>query len=323
MNDTIAYNTARHIITCARIMRASKDFDEGLNQVLLTIKDLVPCDRVYILLTNCWPAKVTHEWTAPGKLSASDIFTHLGQNNVSSVSVKVEKYAVQVTQAEDFREKHPDIYEDMLRHGMRNTLTAPLYENGVMFGNVGLDNFEMSKSVNTLEFMQALAFFLASEIQTHKLMQQLSELSNADLLTGVQNRNAMNQKIDQIQGGSLGVLYADINGLKSVNDNQGHEAGDRLIKRGSGILMQIFDRMDVYRAGGDEFVVLMKDVSEENFMERVKRLTDILEKTKEVSMAYGYRYTESCMDPETLIRETDEAMYQNKNAYYQKNKRLR
>lgn len=311
-------NTARHIISCEKLMRTNKNFSEGLHQTLLAIKDLIPCDRIYVLETDCKPVRIASEWAAPGLPSASVIFSHLPESNVRNVDTVMKSQDVVVITADEFKEIYPDSYKDMMRNGLRNTLSAPLCDGGVPFGNLCLDNFDFNAALDAREFMQALAFFIASEMQTHRLMERLSALSNMDSLLGVKNRNAMNHALDELVAspGSLGVVYADLNGLKVENDSYGHEAGDRLLKRAADVLTQCFGEESVFRAGGDEFVVLMAGVSEYDFMAQVRRLGEALDDLDNLSMSYGCRYRTVCEDPEVLMREADKAMYEDKASYY-------
>ncbi|MDD6825081.1 MAG: diguanylate cyclase [Oscillospiraceae bacterium] len=73
-----------------------------------------------------------------------------------------------------------------------------------------------------------------------------------DTLSGVYNRNAMNNRIDEYYSKkialpySIGVVFADINGLKRVNDQEGHQAGDRLIQSAAQLLKDAFSGYDIY-----------------------------------------------------------------------------
>ena len=56
------------------------------------------------------------------------------------------------------------------------------------------------------------------------------------------------------------VVFADLNGLKRVNDEKGHNAGDRLLRTASAKLSQVFCDCDIYRAGGDEFMLILSQI---------------------------------------------------------------
>ncbi len=97
-------------------------------------------------------------------------------------------------------------------------------------------------------------YFIASEIANHMLLTRLRELSRTDVLTGIMNRNEMNNRIDELREGKaridrLGIVFADLNGLKRVNDQFGHVEGDRMPKESSAVLRQVF--------AGDEWQEVM------------------------------------------------------------------
>jgi diguanylate cyclase (GGDEF)-like protein len=80
-------------------------------------------------------------------------------------------------------------------------------------------------------------FLISAEIAGYKMMKRPEITSYSDMLTGVMNRNAMNNRITGIieetenLAEPYGVVFADLNGLKRVNDEQGHAAGDLLLKK--------------------------------------------------------------------------------------------
>ena len=92
-------------------------------------------------------------------------------------------------------------------------------------------------------------------------------MANTDSMTGVRNKHAYSEYESNlntmIRAGELNqkiaVLVCDINGLKHVNDTQGHAAGDRLIKEACDLICEHFVHGAVFRIGGDEFVVILHD----------------------------------------------------------------
>jgi len=90
------------------------------------------------------------------------------------------------------------------------------------------------------------------------------EKANTDALTGVKNKRmyddferSINQHITDGVCDDFSLVICDINGLKNVNDNYGHKAGDDLIRSASQIICNIFKHSPVFRIGGDEFVVIL------------------------------------------------------------------
>lgn len=147
---------------------------------------------------------------------------------------------------------------------------------------------------------------------------RLERLSYCDTLTNVMNRNALEQMLssEMYREKSVAVIAADINGLKDVNDTLGHEAGDRLIVDVAGALSQVFSRSKVYRTGGDEFVVILQDFSEDECVRCIQRVREIL-KQKNASAALGYAYSHVYQSNITELKSlADKEMYADKSRYY-------
>lgn len=100
----------------------------------------------------------------------------------------------------------------------------------------------------------------------HKMKEQLVYIKNLayyDSLTGVKNKTAYEEVVSQLEDhmrakeAMFAVVVMDINNLKHINDNYGHELGDRLISDGISIMKKIFPKERLFRIGGDEFVALL------------------------------------------------------------------
>ncbi len=105
--------------------------------------------------------------------------------------------------------------------------------------------------------------------ERHRLLDEIRSLSLIDELTGLSNRRAFftlaDQRLQLLERRSALCLlvFADVDGLKWVNDELGHEAGDRLLLEATRVLRSTFRRTDlVARLGGDEFVILADEASE-------------------------------------------------------------
>ena len=102
----------------------------------------------------------------------------------------------------------------------------------------------------------------STRMRLKKFNHKLKEESRTDALTRMQNRNAYEMdfyKIAKRCKESLGCIYIDINGLKTLNDNQGHEAGDEMLKYVAERILCHFGEEFSYRIGGDEFVAFSID----------------------------------------------------------------
>jgi len=153
------------------------------------------------------------------------------------------------------------------------------------------------------------------------IIRSLEEASYKDTLTGFKNRRAYFEAIERIERGSyetesLGVVFADVNGLKSMNDNFGHLAGDSLIVHVGEKISAAFPNADIYRMGGDEFVVLDYSVERETFDKKVLLLKNSW--TESESASIGAVWMPMAHHMEKYMAMADRKMYQDKNAYYDK-----
>ena len=111
-------------------------------------------------------------------------------------------------------------------------------------------------------------------------------------------------------------MFADMNGLKQVNDSQGHMAGDQLLKNAAMILQSTFPGAEIYRAGGDEFLVLLTETDEEEMLQKIGELRQKSEMFDNVSFSVGYSLPAHNQDIRKALSEADERMYADKENYY-------
>ena len=143
-----------------------------------------------------------------------------------------------------------------------------------------------------------------------------------DDMTGFYNKNKLLNDLEKLNepDRNVAVIYWDVNQLKFVNDTYGHERGDRLIARIAGTIRLVSandnDNARTYRYGGDEFIMIIPDGTEEvaiSFIDRWNKLMEPLQKDSKIpiSASVGYacgRYA----DINEIISEADERMYENK-----------
>ena len=107
------------------------------------------------------------------------------------------------------------------------------------------------------------------------MQSELKRMSYCDDLTGLHNRNSyisVLQKLEKNPPDSLGVVFVDLNGLKRINDQQGHDSGDKYIRDISRIFSRYFRGDDLFRIGGDEFVFLCPNIPERVFYAKIAAL---------------------------------------------------
>ena len=228
---------------------------------------------------------------------------------------------------EELETQDPEWVRSMREGGVYNLVLVPLRRDNSIIGYLYVVNFDTDKVVEVKEMTELMAFFLTSEIVNYLLVNKLDRISKIDPLTGISNRRAMIERMQSltVSGRTVpfGVVNIDLNGLKTVNDVQGHEAGDRLLVQAGEILRKVFYDEDLFRTGGDEFVIITDDISRETFENKVERLRKDVHKNSEVSFAIGAFWTDGSVDVTTAFRNADEMMYADKEMFYKTHPELR
>ncbi|MGX8703804.1 MAG: GGDEF domain-containing protein, partial [bacterium] len=147
--------------------------------------------------------------------------------------------------------------------------------------------------------------------------------ANTDSLTGVRNKHAyseneaaINQQIQAGQLEKLALVVGDINGLKYVNDTQGHAAGDQLIREACALICEYFTHGAVFRVGGDEFVVVLQGKGYDTMpdvMEELNRKVEENIKNNAVVISLGCSVLEQGdQQLRDVFERADQMMYERK-----------
>ena len=223
---------------------------------------------------------------------------------------------------EVLRERNPLWYDSLKESGIDTIALFPLKSRNEHLGYMWAGYFDAERSARVKEILELTTFVLGAEVGNYLMVNKLRELSSRDMLTGVMNRNEMNNYVDWLSGlpdaqkKPVGILFTDLNGLKQVNDSQGHEAGDALLRNAAAALKELFDARNVYRAGGDEFVVILTDVSPEQIEDRARELRLAAGRYPDVSFAIGCSYEADCREVRRGLAQADERMYEDKKQHY-------
>jgi diguanylate cyclase (GGDEF)-like protein len=170
--------------------------------------------------------------------------------------------------------------------------------------------------------VQVMADTLKEQIES------IRQLAYMDIMTDVWNKTAYRDqvtKLDElIRGGTadFSVVVMDINNLKYVNDNLGHEMGDSMIRDAASIMTRVFGGQEVFRIGGDEFVAILSAVGQQECDKCREKFQTMLAEFNlterdyeiELHVACGGAVFDAEMDSDyaSVFRRADECMYEDK-----------
>ena len=257
-----------------------------------------------------------------------DIITYSKMGNMYSndrISLNAEVARAFDMSCEDdllFASFAKEIQDVFLLNGSKSDSSYRLLCNGAVSGQKYAVYFSVwpnmdceSMKENTL--LSVIKLYVENGIMREKLVYE----SEHDHLTGLYNKGKymtmLENEYEKLD--SVGILNFDVNNLKVMNDNFGHEAGDRLlIKAANSIRKVTSNKVHGYRMGGDEFMLVACDVNKSEVDSLKQRWEDELARLNSADdgidcvIAVGVAHGEKDYDIHALLKEADELMYEDK-----------
>ncbi len=220
------------------------------------------------------------------------------------------------------------------------SITRPMEKLGEDMEMIGQGNLEHKATVIRNDEVGDIAIQLngmvdklknanASLKNSQQHAEEMTVLATKDALTGIRNRTAYDKEVQQINWSiadgitNFGIVMVDMNYLKRINDIYGHEKGNIAIKKLCHIVCNVFVHSPVFRIGGDEFIVVLKNHDLEHaaaliseFNSQLIAIQDdaSLEPWEKVSAAIGYAVFDNTTDTsiDNVFKRADKAMYARK-----------
>ena len=318
----------RKLVKCIENLVLSTDFDAAVNSMLETILEHYSADRAYIFEFD-WTRDVTHntyEICRDGVTPEKD--------NLQNLPIEVVALWVDI-----FRNQHRKIniiedvdalkddparrieYDCLHPQGIKSLITVPIFVSGELHGFLGVDN--PHAHMDAPEMLAQITYVAANELQKRTLTDELTVKSYLDPLTGLRNRLAYDEALGYLLGKEIptGVGFLDLNGLKWINDNLGHDMGNKALRRVCEILLKYIQKEYVYRISGDEFVIIWTDVEYPIFNAAAEQLEAALVEEKDIA-SFGFVWGAE-EDVGVAVRKAEQAMQAAKNKFYASNTDLK
>ena len=253
---------AEALSSSAAALSSTLEFSDVLNRVLDNIGRVVPHDAANIMLLdkkNEILSLVAHRGYLERGTKESEIrrqYTLSAMPKLAEAARKGQPLLISDSHAD------PEWVVIPYTNWVKSYLTVPIQIGQSTVGFLNLDSSQVDFfNSSHIEYLKAFASYAAIAVNNARLYEDMKKLAVTDILTGIYNRLFFETELARIELSRdypVSVVIADMDNLKTTNDNLGHVAGDVLLKRAAYILQESFRNSDIIaRIGGDEFAVLL------------------------------------------------------------------
>ena len=333
----VSSETSSNVIKTCLKLRETNDFQKAMDSVIADIREQCAAKRCSILLTDF----EKHEYSMlcedfekePGEVPMNDYLNEDFYKIIETWPRLIHKSNCFVISNEadmnDAAKIAPEWIDSLKGARIKTLVIYPLRSDNKTIGYIWAGNFDPAKVLVIKETLGITAFILSAEIANEQNVRKMKIMSSTDLLTGVLNRNAMNNRISEDINGTkpierpFGICFIDVNGLKATNDVKGHEAGDNLLKDVARILNELkTPNCAIYRVGGDEFMVINANTDRADFDKFSRTLLDNSERPGRAHFAVGSCHSDDTDDVIKAMQKADAIMYEVKAEYYSRHPEL-
>lgn len=316
-------DTENMVMECIRTLYQGRDLEKDVLMVMEIVGRYLHADRTYIFGIKDDLFYNRLEWCAPGIASQRERLQDVPFDAYAHwENIFINQECLIIEDLEEYRKDSPEVYKMLASQGIKSLVVAPMEQDGVPVGFFGVDNPPADRLGNIDSLLQALCYFILLSYRRAENEKMLSRMSFHDTLTSFYNRNRFISDLEVLAHTdmSLGIVYLDVNGLKEVNDMLGHACGDRILVETADKIRAAFKEADCYRVGGDEFVVIAKNVTKEVFEGNVDSLKKSFRWDNRCKAAIGTEWTAEAWNIKEIVANADARMYEDKKEFYRKNK---
>ncbi|MBQ8093559.1 MAG: GGDEF domain-containing protein [Clostridia bacterium] len=191
-------------------------------------------------------------------------------------------------------------------------VVQPIYR---LIFEIRYGTFAEVKGADEIRYLASTYNHFRGQMDNVKL--KLSYEASHDALTGLYNRSAYDEYSQLNQKRGIALILIDVDLFKRINDEFGHEAGDRVLTRVGKVLKRTFRESDkVFRVGGDEFAIILVGVASsrvnvlrDKIADAAKILSEPEKDTPGVTLSVGVAFSDQVNDRRELFKAADRALY--------------
>ncbi|WP_026523756.1 MULTISPECIES: GGDEF domain-containing protein [unclassified Butyrivibrio] len=311
-------------------LKKGADFKANLNEVLDDLRNFADAVSVCVVSADNEKkkAEIIGQSIRDGSIAAEQLFSEVPFEIVEAWDEIIgdsNSFIIRDMSEIENNSRIPDKWANLLKtEGASNVCLVPLSHEQQTKGYLIISSFDAERESEIKETAKLMALFLASEMANSEFLKRLEWLTSLDMLTGVRNRAAMNRVVDELdarlkyQKAPFGVAICAMNGLKALNAEGGHDAGNEALAKAGEILRGVFKESQVFRSAGEEFSVVAEGISKEKFEEKIGKLRELGSDPEGVHLSIGWFTDEDTGDIRAALRESYQQMRKEKNSFYEK-----
>ncbi|MBE5843893.1 MAG: sensor domain-containing diguanylate cyclase [Butyrivibrio sp.] len=317
------------ILKSCLTLRNGIDFEANLDTVMEDIREFTDALSVSLVMLNNEKkkAKIQSQSVRSGAIAAEQLITMVPyeiaeswERLVGESDCFIIRDKGDLDKAEEFA---PEWAKLLKAEDAQSLCLVPLHQKTETLGYLLATNFDISRVNAIKETMEILGLFLSSEIANHMFLKRLEWLTSIDMLTGVRNRASMNRVVDELAARTkyskipFGVAFCTMPGLKILNDTDGHDAGNEALQKAGSVLRDVFDETEVFRSAGEEFAIVVEDITSSDFEKKIELLRKLGSDPDSVYFAIGFTADEKSGDVRKALREAYRQMADEKMTFYE------
>lgn len=307
------------ITKCAETLYDGKSPCVSLREILKIVGEYLNCQQIYVFETADERQELAVEWCAPEVETRFD-----KMRTVSQSLLKIwgglfhDKKYVMITQLDFQKGQYQEEYALLNPLGIHSMVAVPLWIENHFLGYLAGCNLQERSESKAVSAFHSVASFVAFSLWKQHALDQLEKLSYWDSLTGLPNRNLFIEDMEKQAELPVGVLCININGMKEVNDSDGHKVGDYVLIDASKTIQALIKqgKQSCYRVGGDEFIIICEGISHFDFMELEGQLRMLFSGHKDYTASIGSNWLDCEENLSEVVRQAEERMYEDKKRFY-------
>jgi len=301
----------------------NSEFHEGVDFALEKMGNFFEVDRSYLfvfsedgtMLSN------TNEWCADGISPEIDNLQDLPSSAFSWWTDNlIEKGHIYIPDVSELPKSASEEKATLEAQDIKSLLVTPIFQQDKLFGFIGFDSVKEKRhfSEKHVKLLKILTNIISNAYKKFLDYKKIKHMNTHDNLTGLFERKHFMKIINEYENEEclpLGIIIADINGLKLINNSYGHDRGDQIIIQTAEMLRTTMRKKDLIgRWGGDEFIILLpktKRIDVEFLARQLQTLETPLQFGDiELSLSTGSAVkTKMEQNIRNIIKEADQALY--------------